>query len=677
MRWLVGWSGARSAYGPDGRPTVRPVGARTVWDAPDPLWAVGDWRDDELRVVELPRPARAAYLPAPEDDGIARLALLGHCPVTDDQLRGALVRAAGGAISHLTSWPGSYTVALKIGRRTCVVGDLAGARPVFHAAWAHGTAYATAALPLADLLESELDVGHLAARLACPDSPEALSAATRVPSLTTPYRGVHRVPPGHALVVHDGAPDLPVVEARGSWVGGPPPEATEDQAVDDLRDALQQAVRTRTDPKTLRGRSLGADLSGGSASSALALLAAGRPAARADLDGNDTRLLAVTFTDTAAGAETRERELTLARDLAADPRLNHVVMPGGPEALPYSGLEDGVLTDEPSPALVDAARESHRLDGGGEDHLTGHGARHALDGHPARLADLYLDHRRGPLLRPLGALSRLENPVPGLAALLGAMRRLARSPYRHGLEDTAAQLAEGTFDIPDGSSRHGTARAFRNANFAWCVPGPAARWLAGEVLTDIAGALDHAARVPDPPRRPGRRRAQLALNRAAANFRVLEQAAERRGQRLHAPFLDNQVVRACREIPQTSRVRPGARPALLRTVLLGAGVRALPDGWGAPTQPDPLPAARAGLRHVGEDILDLFSGSVLEKTGLIDPRPVQTLLRQAADGETVPLDGLAELVSTEVWLRRLLARRGSCWTGTGRPQRMAVTSVPA
>lgn len=47
---------------------------------------------------------------------------------------------------------------------------------------------------------------------------------------------------------------------------------------------------------------------------------------------------------------------------------------------------------------------------------------------------------------------------------------------------------------------------------------------------------------------------------------------------------------------------------------------------------------------------------------------VREALRAAADGAPVPLDGLADLVSTELWLRRLLARRGSCWTNTAEPR---------
>ncbi|MCZ9343074.1 asparagine synthase, partial [Streptomyces sp. TRM76130] len=62
-----------------------------------------------------------------------------------------------------------------------------------------------------------------------------------------------------------------------------------------------------------------------------------------------------------------------------------------------------------------------------------------------------------------------------------------------------------------------------------------------------------------PGQRPGDYRARAALARQAAEVRVLEQAAEIRSQRLHTPFLDNQVVRACRALPEALRVRPGAR----------------------------------------------------------------------------------------------------------------------
>src|SRR2546430_2047625 len=60
MRWLVGWSsavGGASAVTETARPRVVPVGGQLLWGDPDPLWAVGDWRPDEVRVIEAD-PAR-------------------------------------------------------------------------------------------------------------------------------------------------------------------------------------------------------------------------------------------------------------------------------------------------------------------------------------------------------------------------------------------------------------------------------------------------------------------------------------------------------------------------------------------------------------------------------------------------------------------------------------------
>src|SRR5687768_14882859 len=123
MRWLVGWSstaagavgfgpaGSAGATGADGE-TVHPVGSQLLWGDPDPLWAVGDWRPDEVRVVKA--------------DEQTRIAVLGTCGASDEQLRVALFAARGGALRHLTAWPGSYTAVVQVGRRVTVCGDLAG-----------------------------------------------------------------------------------------------------------------------------------------------------------------------------------------------------------------------------------------------------------------------------------------------------------------------------------------------------------------------------------------------------------------------------------------------------------------------------------------------------------------------------------------------------------------------
>ncbi|MEV1080842.1 asparagine synthase-related protein [Streptomyces sp. NPDC050211] len=673
MRWLVGWSstaagavepGSAGATGYEGE-TLHPVGSQLLWGDPDPLWAVGDWRPDEVRVVKA--------------DPQNRIAVLGTCGATDEELRVGLFAARGGALRHLTAWPGSYTAVVQVGRRIMVCGDLAGARPVFYTPWAGGTAYATAALPLADLIEANLDFGHLAALLAAPDVPAALHDST-------PYDGVRRIPPGHALILRAGAREIAGYEQVASLAVAAP-SADPDRAVDAVRDALIEAVRARLsaprhvpgadiDPGPVPGMGpaerraargmpvpgIGADLSGGPASGTLALLAAGLPGMPGTVLGHGTgageRLLAVTFNDLAVGG--REAELERAGALAANPRLHHVVVAGGEETLPYADL-DGPLTDEPGPCLVTAARHRARLASGSADHFTGYGARQVLDAHPARLADLLMDRKRRYLVRPVAALAKADGGsvlVP--ARVYGAARRLARTPYGAGLESLAERLLRRRFDEPGG------AVGASLAALTWGRPGPAARWLTGEALAEVSVLLQGATNRSGvgPGQRPGDYRARAALSRQATNLRVLEQAAEIRFQRLHAPFLDNQVVRACRALPEALRVRPGARAAILRTVLEGAGVTDLPPGWGAPSHASSAAAARMGLRVSADTLMSVFGTPLLAEAGLVEARVVRKAIRAAAEGEPLPLDGLADLVSLELWLRRLLARRGTCWTGT-------------
>ncbi|MEZ0095882.1 hypothetical protein [Streptacidiphilus sp. EB129] len=874
MRWLVGWNGA-SAASDLGLRQLRPLGGHLLWPGPDPLWAVGDWRPEEIRTVSVfrrhhPRPAEQVRTgfpdlsqdpddPALADGAVARLAIVGHCGAGDAALRTALLAASGGALRHLTAWPGSYTVVVQQGSRTTLLCDLAGVRPVFHTRWCGGTAYATAALPLADLVGAPPDPYYLAARLAVPETPEALDDAS-------PFTGVRRVAPGHALSIRAGRPQQESYEAKRNTVGGSS-EITEAAATGEVTRSLLEAVRCRVrtgdspygasaevttgrrldrghpdgahpdggnadgsgpDPglpdfgrygsggistrstngsgsvngsrstngsrgvsgsgnsrgangigsygtgagggrdadghgygaanggaAAVRLRRISSDLSGGIASTVLTLLAAEipvRPATTAGASGvataapaasaapapptprtleerwgdprsyrtlhhgppspfpdgtpartgavrgswarpvaqpaqPGTALLAVTFTDTPAANPqppdpARTAELVRARALAAShARLDHLLVAGGPESLPYADLLDpdlaGPLTDEPGPALVVGLRQRHRLADAGADHLSGHGGRQVLDGHPARLADVLMEHRRIPLLRPVAALARAdgsERPVHGTfgtpVAVLRAARRLARTSYAEGLEDAAAQLMARRDRTP------ASAGAASVQSLAWCAPGPAARWLSDDALSAVAVRLRVAARRAPGEERPGERRARLALYRAAAEFRVLTHVVEETyGQRLHAPYLDNQVIRACRLVPASARVQPGSRPAILGTVLAGAGVTDLPEGWGAGSPPEPQASAesiRAGLRQSIDALDKLFAAPLLADLGLLDADGFRSALHAAIRNVPVPLDGIAEVVSTELWLRRLQARQGSCWTGVPLSERRAI-----
>ncbi|MEV8327464.1 asparagine synthase-related protein [Kitasatospora sp. NPDC056731] len=713
MRWLTGWStGAPRAGAPahEALGTVAPIAARPLWTGPNPLWAVGDWRPEEIRLATL-RPGAPATVttgpaaPDPVEDTPAtlRLAVLGHCGATDAELAAGLAAARGGAVRHLTAWPGSYTAVLRTGTRsTLLLTDLAGAQPVFHTPWAGGTAYATAALPLADLVGAPLDTGHLAARLACPESPEALGTGT-------PYLGVQRVPPGHVLAIRGGHPylsayDDPAVREQ------PRDEAP---AVRELTRALLESVRSRvrtTAPATVPGSAgrarLGVDLSYGTASATVALLAAAVPLPPVPASTGPERLPAVragarngavkgSWTRVAAQEPSAPEQLaavtlgetepptTLA--LAPDtPRLRHTVLHPGPDTLPYAGLHadapPGRLTDEPGPELVAAARAEARFDVGGTDHLTGYGARQVLDGHPARLADLIRAGRPRELLPPVAALAGADRAVVGVLAgalrtpltVVRAAHRLSRVRYAEALDDAAVKLTAR--HLPGNGLTAGDRSA---GDLAWCVPGPAARWLSDEALSSVALRLRLAARRPAPDERPGAHRARHALYRHARSYRTLVHAAEQPGQRLHAPFLDNQVVRAARLLPDDVRLQPGARHALLHAVLTGAGRTDLPPDWGRGPRPDRTAPARAGLRLAADGLAELFDAPLLAEAGLIDLPAVRAGLADPATPlSPAALAGLADLVSTELWLRRIRARRhGACWTGLPLAQPPALSPV--
>ena len=189
-----------------------------------------------------------------------------------------------------------------------------------------------------------------------------------------------------------------------------------------------------------------------------------------------------------------------------------------------------------------------------------------------------MDRKRRHLVRPVAALAKADGSVLVPARVYGAARRLARTPYRAGLEVLADRLMQRRFDEPGGA----VGRLL--AALTWARPGPAARWLTGEALAEVSVRLQGATHRSgvgsraSAPATSARVRHWPATRRTYASWNRPRRSASSACTR---PFLDNQVVRACRALPEALRVQPGARAAILRTVLEGAGVADLPPGWGA------------------------------------------------------------------------------------------------
>ena len=145
-----------------------------------------------------------------------------------------------------------------------------------------------------------------------------------------------------------------------------------------------------------------------------------------------------------------------------------MVVAAGEEALPYADLDgpaDRRARARPSSPPNATAR---RLAAGSADHFTGHGARQVLDAHPARLADLLMDRARRHLLRPVAALAQGRRALAAVAvrpadACTGAARRLARTPYRTGLEAAADRLLDANRPF-DGAADGAAGRVARRAH---------------------------------------------------------------------------------------------------------------------------------------------------------------------------------------------------------------------
>ena len=255
--------------------------------------------------------------------------------------------------------------------------------------------------------------------------------------------------------------------------------------MDGVRDALVEAVRARLTaprhaPETLppdpgpvpgmgpaerraaRGSpvpGIGADLSGGSASGTLALLAAGLPghAGHGPRPRHGRGRAAARRHLQRPGHAAGARPNWSGRGtIAANPRLHHVVVAAARRPC-RTPTWTGPLTDEPGPSLVDGGPPPRAAwPRAAPTTSPGYGARQVLDAHPARLADLLMDRKRRHLVRPVAALARADGPSRAVAvrpadACTGAARRLARTPYRTGLE-SRGRPAAATRTVADRAS---------------------------------------------------------------------------------------------------------------------------------------------------------------------------------------------------------------------------------
>lgn len=605
------WSAGRYGTTEEAR---RPRGGHPV-PGVEAAWTVG-WPTGRVRSVS---------------QGPVSLAVIGDCGADDDQLAARLTSVRAGRWRELTRWPGSYLVIARNGATLGVLGDLAGQHPVYWRSHGGVVWWATSALALAALDGAPVDPTALAAHLALAQ-PDVLGRRSLM-------RCVERVPGGHLLLGDaEGARTVRFEPAEYGRVDLPVAAAT-------VRAALVEAVATRCD-----GRPVSADLAGLD-STTLACLAATRGP-----------VTAVTFAD----ERLRDDDLPYAaRTAAAVPNLTHHAVPGTANTVYYDGLDDLSrlpVTDAPNAYAVTASIKRAVLDTVAAHHpapglhLTGSAGDAVLSAPSSYLADLLRErqHRRA-WSHALGH-ARLRHTSAW--SVLARARPASRTGLAGAWRQTAAELRSPVREWVPQASRP----------VSWTPLLATADWMSPDVRRQLAAALAHAAgQMEDAPARLAAWSDRQDLARLGADTTGWRQiAAEQYGIDLVAPYLDNEVIRACLAVPADQRGAPGRYKPLLHTAFTGSGV--LPDFVLARTTKGGFNAlAYAGLRENAPMLLDLLGpSSRLAAAGLAAEQPVAGMLARAAAGQPTAQGALHLAVSAEVWLRQLDTAAPAWWEVNSR-----------
>ncbi|MEU0636166.1 albusnodin/ikarugamycin family macrolactam cyclase [Streptomyces albidoflavus] len=379
---------------------VVPQGARVRWS--DPLWwTVGNWA------------GRLLCLGAGQS---ARIAVFGVSEAGAADLARALAAPDLGAA--VRGWPGAFGVVRAVDGRVEVLADAVGTVPVYWTRTATGVVWSTHARALAALAGDGPDPAWLAAYL----------RDQRVPAARSAFAHVHRVPPGHRLVLTErGAGVSPwwSAPAPGPYMG----------AVARLRTALTGAVRVRTGA----GEPVSTDLAGMDSTTLTVL---------AERYGPVTGITAHPRGVTTGGDLDFARTLTL-------PQLTRRTFELTDRHLPFAEAELPA-TDQPPLSAHLWAMFSAQLAAGLPVHLTGDGGDHLFQPAPTHLADLVAHGRLLRAARDAGQWARLRriSPVP---LLRDALARDVAALAASGAGATAPWLTPGTACHRDPVDRNAAA----------------------------------------------------------------------------------------------------------------------------------------------------------------------------------------------------------------------------
>lgn len=515
-----------------------------------------------------------------------------------------------GDVTVLGSAPGCYSVMLPQAGGLSVYTDPVGQFPLYFARAGDRVLVGPSASALAAEVGAGVDLVALAARVACPDVPDLF--ATR-----TMFRDVHRIPEG--TVLHVDAHGVRETEHRRIRTD---PAIRLADAAELLRDHLLTSVRARlgsTDQLT-------ADFSGGFDSTSLAFLAAAEEVPVAVLTSYQEEI--------SSGSDDVERARRFAR---LSPALTHHMVAGTAEHLPFQNLVAAEEEPHATPIFIGSlhARLAVASDLGADLHLVGEGGDVVLGAPPAYLADLVRAGDLATVWQHCVAWGRLRTRSPlALFRRAAAVGMTSRSQALRGL---ARHILHGR---PGGGS-------YWEDDWICHWRRPHADWLTARARRQLAADLHDVTDIETGPVSDLVTRSWLRSQ--ALTQQAVRDASRRLGVRVHAPFLDSDVVRTCLSLPAHRRVDLTLPKPLLRKALSHLIPK---EVLSHPAKGDYTREAYHGVRRAAPVLRTLLSDSAAADHGLIEPRPVRAVLERAIEGLAIPWGALSQVLAVETWLRR-------------------------
>jgi asparagine synthase (glutamine-hydrolysing) len=547
---------------------------------------------------------------------------------TDSEVLLHLYADEGSAM--LSRLNGIFAFALYDGRKTgqrgtmrpydvLVARDGLGVKPLYYSSLPQGTLFAS----------------ELKALLQCRDvsrelNPEAIHAQLAylwTPAPATMLKSVHKLLPGHAVVLRDGRAltewchyDLPYGTGRL--------QGSEEEIAAELRDQLEQAVERQM----VADVPVGAFLSGGLDSSAVvAMMRRVRPDYR-------PRCYSIGFRG-AADADGNPSDLPYARRVARHLGVDLSVLEIEADAIQH--LEKMLYhLDEPQadPAPINALliAERARTDGikvllsgaGGDDLFTGYRRHYALtlERHWAWLPAVA---RRGMAAAARwgaegGAGSVMHRPPA---------RRLAKA-FAHADLSADERIVSYFWWSSDASRRSLYSRELSSKLVGFATAAPLLR-----TLGRIPGERDRINRM-------------LYLEAkhflADHNLNYTDKTGMAAGVEVRVPLLDQELVAFAAKIPPAMKQRGRIGKAIFKRAMepyLPRDIIYRPKtGFGAPL--------RRWMQHeLRERVDDELSESSLRKRGLFDPSEVRRLVARDRRGEVDAAYTIFALVCMEIWCR--------------------------